>query len=366
MDQKLTEEQQRSAHKIIKANRGNCGSIFLPNISCIDCPNSSHNSGVLCFTSDFLEGSKSPAFQAENLRRSQAWLDAHITDAEIMAESPREFCERMVRTEGNGRCRSSINYDGSFCKTCVLSVNGASCCVPECFHRAQAYLASHPATPQEPPKRRPTPEEMVVGATVRVRLWDEMVRDGVLDSDGFIIFESLQIIFNKSMRKFCGTTHKIIRSGVYPNLDFCDGWSFIPEMLDYVEPEKVAEPKPEAKEKVDTTVKGDVDKLPLGLLRLINFRDLLPTDALRIIALEGQVDDLTKKLAASKKLCEKLQRRLRAKWEAKRDGEMATREEIIAWFDSKKGAAMINGSASQIRLKDRADWIPATRGNLKL
>ena len=89
-------------------------------------------------------------------------------------------------------------------------------------------------------------------------------------------------------------------------------------------------------------------------------------DALRIIALERQVDDLTKKLDASKKLCERQQRRLRANWEAKRDGEMATREEIIAWFDAGKGAAIINGSASRIRLMSRTDWIPATRGNLKL
>ncbi len=131
-------------------------------------------------------------------------------------------------------------------------------------------------------------------------------------------------------------------------------------------PEPVANtPKPEAKEKVDTTVKGDVDNLPSGL-HLLNFRDLLPVDALRIIALEGQVDDLTKKLAASKKLCDRLQRRLRANWEAKRDGEMATREEIEAWLDSGKGVAIINGSSNWIGPNGRTDWIPATRGNLKL
>ena len=371
MDQKLTEEQQRAAHKIIKANRGDCGSIFLPNISCIDCPNSSHNSGVLCFVSNFPESSKSPAFQAENLRRSQAWLDTHITDAEIMAESPQEFCERMVRTEGKGKCKCGINYDKSFCKSCAIPVNGVGCCVIGCFYRAQAYLVSHPATSQEPPKRRPTPEEMVVGATVRVRLWDELVKDGVLSDRGHIQFPT--IYFNKEMRQYCGNAYKVIKGGGYPHLDGCGDWTFIPEMLDYVEPEKVVEPKPitntptpEAKEKVNTTVKGDVDKLPLGLLRLINFRDLLPVDALRIIALEGQVDDLTKKLAASKKLCDRLQRRLRANWEAKRDGEMATREEIIAWFDAGKGTAIINGFASRIRLMNCTDWIPATRGNLKL
>ena len=447
MDQKLTEEQQRSAHKVIKANRGDCGSIFLPNISCIDCPNSSHNSGVLCFVSNFPESSKSPAFQAENLRRSQAWLDTHITDAEIMAESPREFCERMVRTEGFGRCKGrSFFSDADSCKNCVLFTN-TNCSENLSLNRAKAYLASHPATSQEPPKRRPTPEEMVVGAPVRVRLWDELVRDGKLNYHGHIKFPT--IYFNNEMRQYCGNTYKIIVGGHSCHLDGCGDWIFIPEMLDYVESEKVVEPKstavnffdwcgkkvifkdgrnngakytvcsvdrdldfdgaihfktvfffelleikghsfpaqlfnlcetqdsakpepvanapkPEAKEKVNTTVKGDVDKLPLGLLRLINFRDLLPVDALRIIALEGQVDDLTKKLTASTRKCDRLQRRLRANWEAKRDGEMATREEIIAWFDAGKGTAIINGSASRIRLMSRTDWIPATRGNLKL
>jgi len=156
-----------------------------------------------------------------------------------------------------------------------------------------------------------------------------------------------------------------------------------------VEPEKVVEPepfanapKPEAKEKGNTTVKGDVDKLPLGLLHFINFRDLLPVDALRIIALERQVDDLTKKLAASKKLCERLQRRLRANWEAKHDGEweatldgeweaarddeMATDEEMAAWWNAGKGSAIHRDGISTIRPKGRTDWIPATRGNLKL
>ena len=134
----------------------------------------------------------------------------------------------------------------------------------------------------------------------------------------------------------------------------------------FVDPKPVANaPKPEMKEKGDATVKGDVDKLPLGL-RFINFRDLLPTDALRIIALEGQVDDLTKKLAASKKLCERQQRRLRANWKAKRDGEMATKEEIDAWWSAGNGSAIQRDGKSTIRPKGRTDWIPATRGNLKL
>jgi len=339
MDQELTEEQQRSAHKIIKANRGDCGkrSNFL---SCVDCPNSSYNSGVLCFTSDFPERSKSPAFQAENLRRSQAWLDEHITDAEILAETPKEFCERMVRTKGFGKCFASITENNSLCKNCAISIDGDDCCPNECLERAKAYLASHTATPQEPPKRRPTPEEMVVGAPVRVRLWDELVRDGILNCYGDIVFKNSVLCFTKEMRKFCGTTHKIIMRAGYPYLEGCGYLNFTPEMLDYVEPEKVVEPEPVA--------------------------DTPTPDTLRIIALEGQVDDLTKKLAASKKLCDRQQRRLRANWEAKRDGEMATREEIIAWFDAGNGAAMINGSASQIRLKNRTDWIPATRGNLKL
>ena len=367
MDQKLTEEQQRSAHKIIKANRGDCAKKG-NYLNCHECPKGDDESSECCanFPGDLL----SPEFQAENLRRSQAWLDTHITDAEIMAESPQEFCERMVRTDGKGRCKGmTIFAHTGTCKNCVLFINKI-CSENLNLIRAKAYLASHPATPQEPPKRRPTPEEMVVGATVRVRLWDELVKDGVLNCYGDIAFPT--IFFPKEMRKFCGTTHKIIKRRGYPYLEGCGYWTFTPEMLDYVEPEKFVDPKPvanapkpEMKEKGDATVKGDVDKLPLGL-RFINFRDLLPTDALRIIALEGQVDDLTKKLTASKKLCERLQRRLRAKWEAKHDWEMATRDEIIAWFNAGKGEAIINGFASRIRLKSCTDWIPATRGNLKL
>jgi len=325
MDQKLTEEQQRSAHKIIVANRGDCA--YKGNyLNCWDCPRN--------FEPSRCEGPLSPAFQSENLRRSQAWLDAHITDAEIMAETPTEFCERMVRTEGMGK---SIKCERT--GKCILE-SKKYCSYAICLERAKAYLASHTATPQEPPKRRPTPEEMVVGAPVRVRLWDELVRDGILNCYGDIVFKNSVLCFTKEMRKFCGTTHKIIMRAGYPYLEGCGYLNFTPEMLDYVEPEKVVEPEPVA--------------------------DTPTPDTLRIIALEGQVDDLTKKLAASKKLCDRLQRRLRANWEAKRDGEMATREEIIAWFDAGNGAAMINGSASQIRLKNRTDWIPATRGNLKL
>jgi len=366
MDQELTEEQQRSAHKIIKANRGDCGkrSNFL---SCVDCPNSSYNSGVLCFTSDFPERSKSPAFQAENLRRSQTWLDQHITDAEIMSESPREFCERMVRTKGFGKCFASITENNSLCKNCAISIDGDDCCPNECLERAKTYLSSHPATPQEPPKRRPKPDEMVVGAPVRVRLWDELVKDGILNCYGDIVFKNSVLCFTKEMRKFCGTTHKIIMRAGYPYLEGCGYLNFTSEMLDYVDPEKVVEPEPvanaptpEAKEKGDTTVKGDVDKLPIGL-RFINFRDLLPVDALRIITLEGQVDDLTKKLAASTRKCDRLQRRLRANWEAKH-----TTEEIEAWFDAGNGSASLAGEKSKICPNGHTTWIPATRGNLKL
>ena len=329
MDQKLTEEQQRAAHKIIKANRGDCGKVS-NYLNCHECPKGDDESSECCanFPGDLL----SPEFQAENLRRSQAWLDEHITDAEILAESPQEFCERMVRTEGRGK---SIKCERT--GKCILE-SKKYCSYAICFERAKAYLASHPATAQEPPKRRPTPEEMVVGATVRVRLWDELVRDGKLSDHGHIQFPT--IYFNKEMRQYCGNAYKVIKGGCYPHLDGCGDWTFIPEMLDYVEPEKVVEPEPVAN---------------------------APTpDALRIIALEGQVDDLTKKLAASKKLCERQQRRLRANWEAKRDGEMATREEIIAWFDAGKGTAIINGYASRIRLMNCTDWIPATRWNLKL
>ena len=86
-------------------------------------------------------------------------------------------------------------------------------------------------------------------------------------------------------------------------------------------------------------------------------------DTLRIIVLEGQVDGLTKKLTASTRKCEKLQRRLRANWEAKRDGEMATEEEIVKWWKSDLGDAIKDW---KIRPKGRTGWIPATRGNLKL
>jgi len=91
MTQKLTEKQQRTAHKIIVANRGDCSKIdnFL---YCDECPWFRNScSGNI---SNYLPFEK---FQAENLRRSQAWLDEHITDAEIMAETPQEFCERMER-----------------------------------------------------------------------------------------------------------------------------------------------------------------------------------------------------------------------------------------------------------------------------
>ena len=372
MVQKLTEEQQRAAHKIIVKNRGDCA--YKGNyLNCHNCPKNSE-SFEPCdnFPGDLL----SPEFQAENLRRSQAWLDAHITDAEIMTESPKEFCERLVRT---GKCKPL----GDSCAEC-----------------AKDYWATHKITPQEPAKRRPTPDEMVVGAPVRVRLWDEIVKDGKLNDLGHILFPTTYstIYFNKEMRQYCGTTHKIIVGGPSSHLDGCGDWTFIPEMLDYVEPEKVVNPKPvanapkpEAKEKGDATVKGDVDwtsliakqfeferalvtksivkgkvdNLPPGL-HFLNFMDLFPVDAKRIVELEKFVKNLTRELNASTRKCDRLQRRLRAKWEAKRDGEMATREEIIAWFDAGRGAAMINGSTSQIRLKNRTDWIPATRGNLKL
>ena len=115
MVQKLTEEQQRSAHKIIVANRGDCAKEDDCNedvLGCLRCPNSTYNSGNRCFSSEYTNECKNPAFQAENLRRSQAWLDTHITDAEIMAESPREFCERMART---GKCGQS----GDSCAECA-------------------------------------------------------------------------------------------------------------------------------------------------------------------------------------------------------------------------------------------------------
>jgi len=418
MDQQLTEEQQRSAHKIIKANRGDCakGSNYL---NCHDCPKGDDESSECC--ANFPGDLRSPEFQAENLRRSQAWLDAHITDAEIMAETPTEFCERMVRTEGNGRCFTMIKVNHSLCKTCVISINGNGCSPLECLERSKAYLASHTATPQEPPKRRPTPDEMVVGATVRVRLWDELVKDGALSDRGHIKFPT--IYFNNEMRQYCGNAYKVIKRFNNPlrvYLEICGAdfgqWKFTPEMLDYVEPEKVVNPKDSAVNFFDwfgkkVTFKDgrnngakytvcetyrDLDfdgaihfktvfffklleikgaSFPAQLFNLCETQNAAKPepvanapkpDALRIIALEGQVDDLTKKLDESKKLCERLQRRLRANWEAKRDEEMATAEEIDAWWNAGKGSAIQRDGKSTICPKGCTDWIPATRGNLKL
>ena len=289
MTQKLTEEQQRCAHKIIVANRGDCAkeSIYL---DCHNCPRIYECDGRAFHVFS------TKNFQTDNLRRSQVWLDEHS------------------------------------------------------------------ATAQEPPKRRPTPDEMVVGATVRVRLWDELVKDGVLSDRGNIQFPT--IYFNNEMRQYCGNAYKVIKGGGYSRLSGYGNWTFIPKMLDYVDPEKVVEPKA-AKEKPELVAKGKVDNLPLEL-RFINFRDLLPVDALRIVNLEDQVKDLTEKLAASTQRCERLQRRLRAKWEAKRDGEMATREEIIDWFDAGNGSASLAGEKSKIIPKGHSSWMPATRGNLKL
>ena len=84
MTQKLTEEQQRSAHKIIVANRGDCAnkSNYL---NCHNCPKSDDESSECCanFPGDLL----SPEFQAENLRRSQA-APLHVTPAVSGATLP--------------------------------------------------------------------------------------------------------------------------------------------------------------------------------------------------------------------------------------------------------------------------------------
>ena len=170
---------------------------------------------------------------------------------------------------------------------------------------------------------------MAIGATVRVRMWEEMVRDGKLDGDGDILFQKSASYFDKEMRQYCGTTHKIIKSEILLNLDGCGDWNFTPEMLDYVEPEKAV-------------------------------------DGLCIADLESQVADLTKKLVASERKCDRLARRLRAKWQAARDGEMATWVEIEKWIDAGKGSARRNGNELIICPNSNATWIPATRGNLKL
>ena len=334
MTQKLTEEQQRSAHKIIVANRGDYTkeSIYL---DCHNCPRIYECDGRAFHVFS------TKNFQTDNLRRSQVWLDEHS------------------------------------------------------------------ATAQEPPKRRPTPDEMVVGATVRVRLWDELVKDGVLSDRGNIQFPT--IYFNNEMRQYCGNAYKVIKGGGYSRLSGCGDWTFIPEMLDYVEPEKVVEPKTTAVnffdwrgEKVvfkdgrnngakytvcsvtrDLALEGlfpfestfifkllELEGLSYSarLFNLCETQDVAiehTPDTLKIIKLENQVKDLTRKLVASERKCDRLARRLRAKWEASRDGEMATAEEIEAWHRSGNGVVIIN-RPSKILYNGHTDWIPATRGNLKL
>ena len=83
MDQKLTEEQQRAAHKIIVANQGDCAKID-NYLNCHDCPKGDDESFEPC--ANFPGDLNSPEFQAENLRTSQAWLDAHITDDEMATD----------------------------------------------------------------------------------------------------------------------------------------------------------------------------------------------------------------------------------------------------------------------------------------
>ena len=154
-----------------------------------------------------------------------------------------------------------------------------------------------------------------MGATVRVRSWDELVNDHLTKSG------KGGIPFADSMKKYCGNTYKIIKrlndpflvclENCYNDFGFGGHWFFTPEMLDYVAPERVVQPKatePEPAVKAPTEEK--------------------PTDAERIAHLESQVKYLTKKLAASDRKRDRLARRLRAKWESARDGEMATEEEL--------------------------------------
>ena len=76
--QKLTEEQQRNAYKIIKANRGDCKKgIYL---NCFDCPRFYNG----C-SGDISDSLPLDDFKADNLRISQKWLDAHpATPQEIL------------------------------------------------------------------------------------------------------------------------------------------------------------------------------------------------------------------------------------------------------------------------------------------
>ena len=91
---------------------------------------------------------------------------------------------------------------------------------------------------ESPIERRPTLDEMRSGCFVKVRGWDEMLFEGTVEGQGIRLDHNFY--FHFEMRKFCGTTHKIMLTGTScVSLDDCESWNFTPEMLTYVAPEAV-------------------------------------------------------------------------------------------------------------------------------
>jgi len=85
-------------------------------------------------------------------------------------------------------------------------------------------------------ERRPTLDELKNRCFVKVRGWDEMLKDGKLEAGGEISFSDFWYCFIEEMRKFCGTTHKMIKLGL---LEGCEDYVFTPDMLTYVAPEAI-------------------------------------------------------------------------------------------------------------------------------
>ena len=87
---------------------------------------------------------------------------------------------------------------------------------------------------ESPIERRPTFDEMRSGCFVKVRGWDEMKNEGTIKNHQIWLKDS-DVCFHQDMKKFCGTTHKIIGNC----LDGCEIWTFTRQMLTYVAPEAV-------------------------------------------------------------------------------------------------------------------------------
>ena len=102
----------------------------------------------------------------------------------------------------------------------------------EDLHNDDVVEAVEPA----PIERRPTLDELKNRCFVKVRGWDEMLKDGKLEAGGEISFSDFWYCFIEEMRKFCGTTHKMIKLGL---LEGCEDYVFTPDMLTYVAPEAI-------------------------------------------------------------------------------------------------------------------------------